>query len=178
MLTSDGDTFVAMKNDYRDAIHCSIDVENSIWAIMNPLQVNGHAKFKNTTLQLPVVGNRETNNYPKKWIPIEINGLASGSAQVETVEASSNGTDSSTWISKPVKPTIGDNYLVCLAPNGTDSSTGEKLPMQSTFLLKNPDAIADNLYLKRKMMLIQQLQIRILCGRSQRVSLSPLIKWR
>ena len=150
LLTSDGDTFVAMKNDYRDAIHCSIDVENSIWAIMNPLQVNGHAKFKNTTLQLPVVGNQETNNYPKKWIPIEINGLASGSAQVETVEASSNGTDSSTWISKPVKPTIGDNYLVCLAPNGTDSSTGEKLPMQSTFLLKNPDAIADNLYLKRK----------------------------
>lgn len=116
LVTSDGDTFVAMKNAYLDAIHCSIDVKDSTWAVMNPLKINGQATFDNTVLQLPVVGDQATNNYPKTWIPLEIDGLASGSAQIETVASAIAGTNSSTWKAEPQEPALGDNYIVCWAP--------------------------------------------------------------
>ncbi len=150
LLTSDGDTFVAMNNGYLNAIHCSINVKDSTWAVLNPLEIHGNATFDNTVIQLPVVGNQATNNYPNTKIPLKIDGLASGSAQIETVASATAGTNSSTWNAEQQKPALGDNYIVCWAPDGTDTSTEEKQPIQSVFSLKNDDAIAAHLYLRRQ----------------------------
>lgn len=107
------------------------DVTNDgVMALMEPALLQGDYQANNGELRLPAV----VYNYNDASIPVEIQGLASGTTTVNTV-------DPADW-TKLQKPKLGDNYIVALRDGDA--------PAQSVFLLGNEDALREDWFLKRK----------------------------
>ena len=103
---------------------------NGVMALMEPALLQGKCQANNGELRLPAV----VYNYNDASIPVEIQGLASGTTTVNTVAPED-------W-TKLQKPKLGDNYIVALR--------GGDAPAQSVFLLGNEDALRADWFLKRK----------------------------
>lgn len=103
---------------------------NGVMALMEPALLQGKYQANNGELRLPAV----VYNYNDASIPVEIQGLASGTTTVNTVAPED-------W-TKLQKPQLGDNYIVALRD-------GDE-PAQSVFLLGNEDALREDWFLKRK----------------------------
>ena len=109
------------------------DVTNDgVMALMEPALLQGNYQAKNGELRLPAV----VYNYNEASIPVEIQGLASGTTTVNTVAVAPKD-----W-TKLQRPKLGDNYIVALK--------GGDAPAQSVFLLGNEDALREDWFLKRK----------------------------
>ena len=102
---------------------------DGVMALMEPALLQGKYQANNGELRLPAV----VYNYNDASIPVEIQGLASGTTTVNTV-------DPKDW-TKLKKPQLGDNYIVALRDGDA--------PAQSVFLLGNEDALQEDWYLKR-----------------------------
>ena len=103
---------------------------NGVMALMQRAFLQNGYQANNGELRLPAV----VSNYNAASIPVEIQGLASGTTTVNTV-------DPKDW-TKLEKPQLGDNYIV--ARKDGDA------PAQSVFLLGNEDALREDWFLKRK----------------------------
>lgn len=103
---------------------------DGVMALLEPALLQGKYQANNGELRLPAV----VYNYNDASIPVEIQGLASGTTTVNTVAPED-------W-TKLQKPKLGDNYIVALR--------GGDAPAQSVFLLGNEDALQEDWFLKRK----------------------------
>ena len=101
---------------------------DGVMALLEPALLQGDYQANNGELRLPAV----VYNYDDASIPVEIQGLASGTTTVNTVAPED-------W-TKLKKPQLGDNYIVALRDGDA--------PAQSVFLLGNEDA--QDWFLKRK----------------------------
>lgn len=135
VFNSTEDEFVALKTNYVDKFYGNVELHNSDVAFLSLVEVKGNWSGGDSLLRLPVA---DPYNYPTVYIPLRIDGVASQQCEVLTVSP----TDQKI----AVKPAVGQNYIIGYAPDGTTS--GDK-PIQATFVLKNSDAVADGLYLKR-----------------------------
>lgn len=103
---------------------------NGVMALMQRAFLQNGYQANNGELRLPAV----VSNYNAASIPVEIQGLASGTTTVNTVEPKD-------WTTLR-RPQLGDNYIV--ARKDGDA------PAQSVFLLGNEDALREDWFLKRK----------------------------
>lgn len=104
---------------------------DGVMALMGWALLQNNYASNNGELRLPTVAVGA--NYDTGTIPVQINGLSTGTTTVNTV-------DPADWNTLK-KPMLGDNYI--LSQKNTDA------PAQEVFLLGNEDAILDNWYLKR-----------------------------
>ena len=106
-------------------------INNGVMALMGSALFQGDYTANSGELRLPAVA--EGKNYNTGKIPLQINGLSTGTTTVNTVEPAD-------W-NKLKKPNLGDNYI--LSQKNTDS------PAQDVFVLGNADAVKDGWFLKR-----------------------------
>ena len=106
-------------------------INNGMMALMGSALFQGDYTANHGELRLPAVA--EGKNYNTGKIPLQINGLSTGTTTVNTV-------DPSDWQTLK-KPALGDNYI--LSKKTTDS------PAQDVFVLGNADAVKDGWFLKR-----------------------------
>ena len=106
-------------------------INNGVIALMGSALFQGDYTANHGELRLPAVA--EGKNYNTGKIPLQINGLSTGTTTVNTV-------DPSDWQTLK-KPALGDNYI--LSKKTTDS------PAQDVFVLGNADAVKDGWFLKR-----------------------------
>ena len=104
---------------------------DGVMAFMGWALLQNNYTANNGELRLPVVADGE--NYDTGTIPVQINGLSTGTTTVNTV-------DPVDWQTLK-KPNLGDNYI--LSKKNTDA------PAQDVFVLGNADAVADAWFLKR-----------------------------
>lgn len=104
---------------------------DGVMAFMGWALLQNNYTANNGELRLPVVADGE--NYDTGTIPVQINGLSTGTTTVNTV-------DPADWQTLK-KPALGDNYI--LSKKNTDS------PAQDVFVLGNADAVGDGWFLKR-----------------------------
>ena len=104
---------------------------NGVMALMGSALFQGDYTANSGELRLPAVA--EGKNYNTGKIPLQINGLSTGTTTVNTV-------DPADWQTLK-KPNLGDNYI--LSKKNTDS------PAQDVFVLGNADAVKDGWFLKR-----------------------------
>ena len=104
---------------------------NGMMALMGSALFQGDYKANSGELRLPAVAKGK--NYNTGKIPLQINGLSTGTTTVNTV-------DPADWKTLK-KPALGDNYI--LSKKNTDS------PAQDVFVLGNADAVKDGWFLKR-----------------------------
>lgn len=147
--TSVGDTVVMGDNAYLNQVYGAVDVEGGTWSLLNSMKVGGDFHADGLRLNLPVVD--EGSNYPSAWIPLAIEGVASGRADVVTVSRGnvSDPMDASAWGPQPVVPTLGENYITSSAPGGVGDGAGQDLPIQATFTLAKEVRGPVPYYLKR-----------------------------
>lgn len=104
---------------------------NGVMALMGSAYLQNDYTATNGELRLPTIA--PGTNYDTGTIPVQINGLSTGTTTVNTV-------DPADWnILK--KPALGDNYI--LSKKNTDA------PAQEVFLLGNEDALQSGWFLKR-----------------------------
>ncbi len=106
-------------------------INNGMMALMGSALFQGDYTANSGELRLPAVAKGK--NYNTGKIPLQINGLSTGTTTVNTVEPAD-------W-NKLKKPNLGDNYI--LSKKNTDS------PAQDVFVLGNADAVKDGWSLKR-----------------------------
>ena len=106
-------------------------INNGVIALMGSALFQGDYTANHGELRLPAVA--EGKNYNTGKIPLQINGLSTGTTTVNTV-------DPADWQTLK-KPALGDNYI--LSKKTTDS------PAQDVFVLGNADAVKDGWFLKR-----------------------------
>ena len=106
-------------------------INNGVMALMGSALFQGDYTANSGKLRLPAVA--EGKNYNTGKIPLQINGLSTGTTTVYTV-------DPADWQTLK-KPALGDNYI--LSKKNTDS------PAQDVFVLGNADAVKDGWFLKR-----------------------------
>lgn len=104
---------------------------NGVMALMGSALFQGDYTANSGELRLPAVA--EGQNYNTSTIPLQINGLSTGTTTVNTV-------DPADWQTLK-KPNLGDNYI--LSKKNTD------FPAQDVFVLGNADAVKDGWFLKR-----------------------------
>lgn len=104
---------------------------DGVMAFMGWALLQNNYTANNGELRLPVVA--DGGNYDTGTIPVQINGLSTGTTTVNTV-------DPADWQTLK-KPNLGDNYI--LSKKNTDS------PAQDVFVLGNADAVGDGWFLKR-----------------------------
>ena len=104
---------------------------NGVMALMGSALFQGDYTANSGKLRLPAVAKGK--NYNTGKIPLQINGLSTGTTTVNTV-------DPADWQTLK-KPALGDNYI--LSKKNTDS------PAQDVFVLGNADAVGDGWFLKR-----------------------------
>lgn len=104
---------------------------NGVMALMGPAYLQNDYTATNGELRLPTIAPGA--NYDTGTIPVQINGLSTGTTTVNTV-------DPADWNTLK-KPMLGDNYI--LSQKNTDD------PAQGVFLLGNEDALQSGWFLKR-----------------------------
>ena len=104
---------------------------NGVMALMGSAYLQNDYTATNGELRLPTIA--PDANYNTGTIPVQINGLSTGTTTVNTV-------DPADWQTLK-KPALGDNYI--LSKKNTES------PAQDVFVLGNADAVADAWFLKR-----------------------------
>ena len=130
-LDSQNDEFVALKSGYFGRIYGNANLNRSNVTFLCPTTVSGNWTSGNSILRLPTIAPGA--NYDTGTIPVQIEGLSTGTTTVNTV-------DPADWQTLK-KPALGDNYI--LSKKNTDS------PAQGVFVLGNADALADAWFLKR-----------------------------
>lgn len=104
---------------------------DGVMALMGWALLQNNYASNNGELRLPTVAAGA--NYDTGTIPVQINGLSTGTTTVNTV-------DPADWNTLK-KPMLGDNYI--LSQKNTDD------PAQEAFLLGNEDALQSGWFLKR-----------------------------
>ena len=104
---------------------------DGVMALMGWALLQNNYASNNGELRLPTVATGA--NYDTGTIPVQINGLSTGTTTVNTV-------DPADWNTLK-KPALGDNYI--LSQKNTDA------PAQEVFLLGNEDALQSGWFLKR-----------------------------
>lgn len=104
---------------------------DGVMALMGWTLLQNNYASNNGELRLPTVATGA--NYDTGTIPVQINGLSTGTTTVNTV-------DPADWNTLK-KPMLGDNYI--LSQKNTDD------PVQGVFLLGNEDALQSSWLLKR-----------------------------
>ena len=104
---------------------------NGVMALMGSAYLQNDYTATNGELRLPTIAPGA--NYDTGTIPVQINGLSTGTTTVNTV-------DPADWNTLK-KPMLGDNYI--LSQKNTDD------PAQGVFLLGNEDALQSGSFLKR-----------------------------
>ena len=143
-FTSNNDKLVSKDSSLVNEIYGSADITNSDIAFLCPANVSGDwVANGDTKLILPAVkaGENYDGVTSNLYIPLNIDGTASGKATVYTVSE----TDENILVT----PTLGDNYITGFAPNGTGDGANQDNPIQATFVLGNQDALRKGYYLKR-----------------------------
>ena len=103
---------------------------DGVMALMGWALLQNNYASNNGELRLPTVATGA--NYDTGTIPVQINGLSTGTTTVNTV-------DPADWNTLK-KPALGDNYI--LSQKNTDA------PAQEVFLLGNEDALQSGWFLK------------------------------
>ena len=104
---------------------------DGVMALMGWALLQNNYASNNGELRLPTVATGA--NYDTGTIPVQINGLSTGTTTVNTV-------DPADWNTLK-KPALGDNYI--LSKKNTDA------PAQEVFLMGNEDALQSGWFLKR-----------------------------
>lgn len=136
---SSNDEFINLESGYVSKFYGSVELDSSMVAFMGPVNVSGNWTGGNSELRLPAVkaGENYDGITDGIYIPLNIDGTASGNCGVRTVRADD--------YTEAVMPAEGDNYITGWAPEGTSVD----LPAASTFILLNEDAEEAGYYLKR-----------------------------
>lgn len=146
---SSGDTVVTGYNGYLNKIYGNVEVTGGTWSLLNRTGVVGNFASDGLTLQLPVIA--EGANYPAKSIPLAIDGVSSGHADVVTVsrDGLSEKMDASAWTGKAVVPSLTENYITSWAPQGVGELQNQNVPAQAVFTLASHVQGPDAYFLKR-----------------------------
>ena len=106
---------------------------NGVMALMGSAYLQNDYTAINGEFRLPAVTTNYDGTSAGAKIPVQIEGLSTGTTTVNTV-------DPANWQTLK-KPALGDNYI--LSMKNTDS------PAQDVFVLGNADAVEDGWFLKR-----------------------------
>lgn len=135
-FTSDADRILWQENGYVDKIYGTTRLTGSDMTLMAPLQVRGDWDGGESLLRLPVTTeNNYTGQHGSPYIPLNIDGTAVGVCKVRTVKPLPADKGQAAQM-----PAVGDNYVTNWKAGGT---------AKATFLLENPDALEQGLYLKQ-----------------------------
>lgn len=146
---SSEDTVVTGYSGFLNKIYGNVDVTNGTWSLLNRTGVVGNFASDELTLQLPVIA--EGTNYPAKSVPLAIDGISNGHADVVTVsrEGLVDTMDASTWKGAAVVPTLTENYITSWAPHGVGDQESQDNPTQAVFTLSSKVQGPDAYFLKR-----------------------------
>ena len=132
----EGDEFVGLKEGtFVSRFYGNVSLSDCDVAFMGPVNVSGNFSGGNSLLRLPVAtGSNYTGGDDSPAIPLNVDGIATGSLSVLAVNASDRLI--------PSAPALGDNYVTGWKADGASDEA---------FVLANDDeaTIAAGLYLKR-----------------------------
>ena len=111
----------------------NVYAKNSSITFMQPSKIGGDWVAENTTLKLPKVSENYDGKTEKNKIPLNIDGLASGSTNVYAISPNNYETLMATE--------LGENYITGFKEKNN--------PLENTFVLANEEDTKKGYYLKR-----------------------------